>query len=149
MTNEKTTGQQGSERAGSVLSLDILGTSFLIKTDADEEYLNEVLKKYKAAIKNTQNISGISEPLNVAILTGFLLCDEFIKIEKQLNEANEATLSGRVELSNKETDNVHTASLKESDEEELNKAHEAREAEERTLRLIMKLEQALRLYNDE
>jgi cell division protein ZapA (FtsZ GTPase activity inhibitor) len=72
------------------LRLEILGTSFTITTDEDEEYLQKVLAQYKAAVENTRNISGIKEPLNIAILTGFLFCDEINKIKQQLeNESIE------------------------------------------------------------
>ena len=63
------------------LCLDILGTSFTITTDEDEGYLRKVMEKYRAAVVTTQNISGITDPLNVAILTGFILCDELNKEE--------------------------------------------------------------------
>lgn len=65
------------------LRLDILGASFTISADEDAAYLQKVFAQYEAAVKNTQSISGISDPLNVAILTGFLLCDEVNKIKKQ------------------------------------------------------------------
>jgi len=65
------------------LKLDILGTSFAISADEDEAYLKKVLTQYHAAVKNTQKISGINEPLNIAILTGFLLCDEINKLKQQ------------------------------------------------------------------
>jgi len=68
------------------LCLDILGTSFTITADEDEEYLHKVLAQYRAAVENTKNISGISEPLNVAVLTGFLLCDEVNKIKQHLED---------------------------------------------------------------
>jgi len=68
------------------LCLDILGTSFTITVDEDEEYLRKILTQYRAAVENTKNISGISEPLNVAVLTGFLLCDEINKIKQQLED---------------------------------------------------------------
>jgi len=68
------------------LCLDILGTSFTITADEDEEYLRKVLTQYRAAVENTKNISGINEPLNVAVLTGFLLCDEINKIKQQLED---------------------------------------------------------------
>jgi len=68
------------------LCLDILGTSFTIAADEDEEYLRKVLAQYRAAVENTQSISGINEPLNVAVLTGFLLCDEINKIKQQLEK---------------------------------------------------------------
>jgi cell division protein ZapA (FtsZ GTPase activity inhibitor) len=66
------------------LCLDILGTSFTITVDEDEAYLQKVLAQYKAAIENTRAISGINEPLNISILTGYLLCDEINKIKQQL-----------------------------------------------------------------
>jgi cell division protein ZapA (FtsZ GTPase activity inhibitor) len=68
------------------LCLDILGASFTIAADEDEEYLRKVLTQYKAAVENTKNISGINEPLNIAVLTGFLLCDEINKIKRQLDD---------------------------------------------------------------
>ncbi|MDR0503265.1 MAG: cell division protein ZapA [Treponema sp.] len=71
------------------LCLDILGTSFTIMADEDEAYLQKVLTQYKTAVENTQNISGINDPLNVAVLTGFLLCDEINKITRQSDEESE------------------------------------------------------------
>jgi cell division protein ZapA (FtsZ GTPase activity inhibitor) len=72
------------------LCLDILGTSFTITVDEDDAYLQKVLFQYRAAVENTQAISGINEPLNVAVLTGYLLCDEINKIKQQLeNESIE------------------------------------------------------------
>lgn len=68
------------------LTLDILGTSFTISTDEDEEYLSKIMDKYRACVDTTQNISGITDPLNVAILTGFILCDELDKAETRLEE---------------------------------------------------------------
>jgi cell division protein ZapA (FtsZ GTPase activity inhibitor) len=79
-----------SEAAHSILKLDVLGTSFTITVEEDETYLNKVLSQYYAAVKNTRNISGISDPLNVAVLTGFLLCDEINKIKQSIeNESAE------------------------------------------------------------
>jgi len=108
------------------IRLDILGTSFTITADEDEEYLNKVLSQYRAAVNNTQNISGIKEPLNVAILTGFILCDEFNKIKQRLDDEIEAK-----------------GVLKNEDN------WEDQEVEDRTLRLISKLEQALNLFGND
>jgi cell division protein ZapA (FtsZ GTPase activity inhibitor) len=108
------------------ICLDILGTSFTITADEDEEYLNKVLSQYRAAVKNTQNISGIKEPLNVAILTGFILCDEFNKVKQRLDDELEAK-----------------GALKDEDN------WENQEVEDRTLRLISKLEQALNLFGND
>jgi cell division protein ZapA (FtsZ GTPase activity inhibitor) len=72
------------------LCLDILGTSFTITTDEDEVYLKKVLAQYQAAVENTKKISGINNPLNIAVLTGFLLCDEINKRKQQTeNESTE------------------------------------------------------------
>ena len=108
------------------LCLEILGTSFTITADEDEEYLKKVLSQYKAALKNTQSISGINEPLNVAILTGFLLCDEINKIKQEINAKETADSEDNAELQ-----------------------WERQEVEERTTRLINKLEQALKLFSVE
>jgi len=114
------------------LLLDILGASFTITADEDEAYLKRVLAQYRAAIKNTQKISGITDPLNVAILTGFLLCDEFNKIKDQLKNEIEAQ-SANAALAAQENENQW----------------EEQEVEERTVRLIQKLEQALHFFGDE
>ncbi|MCL2809018.1 MAG: cell division protein ZapA [Treponema sp.] len=71
------------------LCLDILGTSFTITADEDENYLDKVMSQYRTAVENTQNISGIKEPINVAVLTGFLLCDEINKLKQSKEEALE------------------------------------------------------------
>ena len=94
--------------------LDILGTKFTISVDEDEDYLHEILSQYRTAIENTQNISGMKDALNVAILTGFLLCDE-INNMKRLAQEDQSRREG----------------------EEL-------EAEERTRLLIARLDQALK-----
>jgi len=79
------------------LRFDILGTSFAITVDEDETYLRKVLEQYRAAVENTQAISGINEPLNIAVLTGYLLCDEINRIKQQLEnesiEVNERTMT--------------------------------------------------------
>jgi cell division protein ZapA (FtsZ GTPase activity inhibitor) len=101
------------------LHLDILGTSFTITADEDETYLQNVLTQYRAAVKNTQNISGINDPLNIAVLTGFLLCDEINRIKQS------------------EENSFHENSQK------------AQEVENRTIRLIAALDQALKNCSDE
>ena len=81
------------------LTLDILGASFSIRAEEDEAYLQNVLTQYKAAVKKTQSISGIKEPLNAAVLTGFLLCDEINKMKQQLkNETLKSTEAEQITL---------------------------------------------------
>jgi len=68
------------------LLINVLGASFSITASEDPQYLDEVLAQYRVAVANTQGISGMKDPLKVAILTGFLLCDEINKIKQQIEE---------------------------------------------------------------
>jgi cell division protein ZapA (FtsZ GTPase activity inhibitor) len=104
-------------QAAHELRLDILGTSFSITADEDPAYLEEIFSRYRAAVENTQAISGMQDPLRVAILTGFLLCDEVNKARKEAGEEREKA--------------------------EEQQADEERELERRTRSLIERLDQAL------
>lgn len=84
------------------VTLNFLGTSFKITTDAEKEYIEKVLSQFSAAIEKTQSISGISEPLNVAVLTGFMLCDEINRLKQKMEILNQETAA----LSEVSSDNV-------------------------------------------
>jgi len=73
------------------LIIDVLGTSLAITTGDDPAHLNEVLAQYKVMVENTQNISRIQNPLGVAVLTGFLLCDEINKQKQQMEKEQKNT----------------------------------------------------------
>jgi cell division protein ZapA (FtsZ GTPase activity inhibitor) len=76
----------GSQTGPHDLLINVLGASFSITAGEDPAYLDEVLAQYQVAVANTQGISGMKDPLKVAILTGFLLCDEINKIKQQVEE---------------------------------------------------------------
>ena len=78
--------QEESETGRNDLLINVLGASFSITAGEDPAYLDEVLAQYQVAVANTQGISGMKDPLKVAILTGFLLCDEINKIKLQIEE---------------------------------------------------------------
>ena len=65
--------------AKNTLRIDILGTAITISTDEERVYLDKLLSKYRGAVENVEKISGLDDPLKVAILTGFLLCDDLEK----------------------------------------------------------------------
>ena len=65
------------------LRIDVLGAKFSIITGEDPDYLDEVLRQYQLSVANTQGISKMQDPLKIAILTGFLLCDEINKLKQQ------------------------------------------------------------------
>ncbi|MDR2842842.1 MAG: cell division protein ZapA [Spirochaetaceae bacterium] len=67
------------------LRIDLLGASFSITVDEDALYLETLLNHYRRVIENTQNSTGLADPLKTAILAGFLLCDEVEKL--RLREA--------------------------------------------------------------
>ena len=69
------------------LLIDVLGERFYITAGEGPDYLDEVLRQYQMAIAYTQGISEMKDnPLRVAILTGFLLCDEINKLKLQVKE---------------------------------------------------------------
>jgi cell division protein ZapA (FtsZ GTPase activity inhibitor) len=93
------------------LRLDILGTSFSITADEEAAYLEEILAQYRVAVEKTQSISNLKDPLKIAVLTGFLLCDEVRKLRDRNNAEGAGT--------------------------------EAQAAEELTMNLIARLDEAL------
>jgi cell division protein ZapA (FtsZ GTPase activity inhibitor) len=64
------------------LRIDILGTSFSISANEDAAYLENLLAYFRSAVENTQKKTGLQDPLKIAIVTGFLLCDELYKKPK-------------------------------------------------------------------
>jgi cell division protein ZapA (FtsZ GTPase activity inhibitor) len=73
----------------SSLRIDILGTSFSISAEEDPVYLENLLTRYYMSVENTRKITGLSDPLKLAIMTGFLLCDDIQK-SRESAESREA-----------------------------------------------------------
>jgi len=65
--------------AKSDLFIDILGTNLTISAEESAEYLDMLMGKYRRTIENVQQITGLKDPLKIAVLTGFLLCDDLEK----------------------------------------------------------------------
>jgi cell division protein ZapA (FtsZ GTPase activity inhibitor) len=65
------------------LHIELLGTAFSISADEDPIYLNSLLGDYRQVIENTRKITGLEDPLKLAIITGFLLCDDYKKLMSQ------------------------------------------------------------------
>lgn len=63
----------------SSLRIDILGASFSISADEDPAYLENLLNRYRMCVENTRKLTGLTDPLKIAIMTGFLLCDDIQK----------------------------------------------------------------------
>ena len=61
------------------LCIDVLGTAVTIFTDEDPVYLRTLLEKYRNTIENVKRNSGLTDPLKLAVLTGFLLSHDLEK----------------------------------------------------------------------
>jgi cell division protein ZapA (FtsZ GTPase activity inhibitor) len=65
------------------LYIELLGTAFSISADEDPVYLHNLLGDYRQSLENTKKITGLEDPLKLAIVTGFLLCDDYKKLTSQ------------------------------------------------------------------
>ncbi len=70
------------------LKIDMLGTAFTIQANEDKEYLEKLLGYYKRITDDVTKIDSIKTPLQIAILSGIMICDELYK-EKQAKVAME------------------------------------------------------------
>ncbi|MDR2136068.1 MAG: mannose-6-phosphate isomerase, class I [Treponema sp.] len=77
---------------GSTLRFDVLGTSFSISADEDGPYLEQLLGEYYRRLQDTQESTGLKDPLKIAILTGYLLCDDLRKLRESEAPEKEETL---------------------------------------------------------
>jgi cell division protein ZapA (FtsZ GTPase activity inhibitor) len=71
------------------LRIDVLGTSFSIAAEEDVKYLNRLLENFKLKIETTQKETGLKDPLRIAILTGYLICDELQRVYDRQARDNE------------------------------------------------------------
>ena len=70
------------------LKIEMLGTSFTIQANEDNEYLEKLLGYYKRITEDVNKIDSIKNPLQTAILSGIMIRDELYK-EKQAKVAME------------------------------------------------------------
>ena len=73
------------------LQINLLGTSFTIQANEDEEYLKKLLGYYSRIVDDVSQIESIKTPLQTSILAGIMLCDEVYKekstvVEMQKNQ---------------------------------------------------------------
>ena len=62
------------------MHIDLLGTSFSVRTDEDPEYFREVVEHFRAKVQEIQRSVSTTDPLKIAILAGILASDDFIKL---------------------------------------------------------------------
>lgn len=64
------------------LQINILGTSFTIKADEDSEYLEKLLKYYKGITDTIEKKGTLSDPLQISIMAGLMMCDQVYQDKK-------------------------------------------------------------------
>ncbi|MFW6312536.1 MAG: cell division protein ZapA [Spirochaetota bacterium] len=62
------------------MQIELLGTSFSVRTDEDPEYFREVVEHFRTKIDEIQRTVSITDPLKVAILAGILATDDYMKL---------------------------------------------------------------------
>jgi mannose-6-phosphate isomerase len=65
------------------LRIEVLGSSLTVSAEESLDYLQSLLGNYKKILQDTQKSTGLKDPLKIAILTGFLLCDELEKARQE------------------------------------------------------------------
>lgn len=66
------------------LNIDLLGTSFTIQANEDEEHLQKLLGYYARIVEDVSKIQSIKTPLQTSILAGIMLCDEVYKEKRNV-----------------------------------------------------------------
>ncbi|GHU26472.1 hypothetical protein FACS1894164_17610 [Spirochaetia bacterium] len=89
------------ERSGKTnLDIDVLGTSLRISVDdADSDHVMALLKDYRSKIERVRKNNGAQlkeDSLKIAILAGFLLCEDVYKAER-MNEESSSRISGLID----------------------------------------------------
>jgi cell division protein ZapA (FtsZ GTPase activity inhibitor) len=65
--------------ADNLLSVQLLGTSFSLKSTENLDYLRAVVAYYEEKIEETRRGVSLQDPLKIALLTGIVLADELLK----------------------------------------------------------------------
>ena len=74
------------------VNIDILGTSFVVEADESPDYLQKVIAIYKEKVKSVQLGMSTADPLKIAILSGILVTDEFLKLKGELSSDDAAEI---------------------------------------------------------
>ncbi|MDE0227867.1 MAG: cell division protein ZapA, partial [Spirochaetaceae bacterium] len=77
--------------------VELLGTSFTIRSEEDPAYLNEVMTYYRERLEATAALVSWSDPLKVSIVAALNVVDELFK-ERMINGTvtEEARKTGEV-----------------------------------------------------
>jgi cell division protein ZapA (FtsZ GTPase activity inhibitor) len=65
--------------ADNLLSVQLLGTAFSLKSTENLDYLKEIVTYFEGRIEETRQGVSLQDPLKIALLTGLVLADELLK----------------------------------------------------------------------
>ncbi|MBE6348533.1 MAG: cell division protein ZapA [Spirochaetaceae bacterium] len=71
------------------LQIDILGTSFALQANEEDEYLNKIYEYYKSIVRQVDSDPKLKDPLKKAIISGIMICDELCKSKQKLEYTNQ------------------------------------------------------------
>lgn len=108
------------------LQINLLGTSFTIQANEDEEHLQKLLGYYSRIVEDVSKIDSIKTPLQTSILAGIMLCDEVYKEKSNVVAMKKQGAAGSA--------NTQAAAINEQEGEEL---------ERRTIAMIDKINKVL------
>jgi len=64
---------------GNRLHVNILGTSFTIRSDEDEAYMKRILWYLERKVEETKSRTPIADPIKISILTSIFIIDELLR----------------------------------------------------------------------
>ena len=105
------------------LQINLLGTSFTIQANEEEEHLQKLLGYYSRIVEDVSKIDSIKTPLQTSILAGIMLCDEVYKEKSNVVAMRQNQPNGQYQ--NEES------------------AQESEELERRTIAMIDKINKVL------
>ncbi|MCQ2592819.1 MAG: cell division protein ZapA [Treponema sp.] len=117
------------------LHIDLLGTSFTVQANDDEQYLEKLLGYYSRIVEDVSQIPSLKNPLQASILAGIMLCDELYKEKSKVADLKEGLYYPPE--NNSQSNQQQSTQLDEKSQKE------AEELERRTLALISKINRVL------
>lgn len=79
------------------LPINILGTSFTIQANEDDDYLRKLLGYYERIVQEIKKSGILHDDKQVAIMSGIMLCDELYKEKSRIISSGSTTYSSTVE----------------------------------------------------
>lgn len=93
------------------LHVNLLGTSFTIQADDDEQQLQKLLGYYERIVNEVSQISSVKTPLQISILSGIMLCDELYKEKSNSALLQKGIQPGTAAISDEDSDEMERRTI--------------------------------------